>query len=329
MSHPPRFTEPPPGFPKPNELCPQNVSSFSSPPPLPPETYSIPAQYLPLIPPVYESNKHPSYPPNSFPYSANPPSVSSTYSSGARPYSHPPPPGTTPYNTPPPMINHLSSPIAPYSRPPPPPSKISYSNPPGTVHSFSHEHSTSRPPNYYHYPPSHSHAYAPVLHAHHPSSYTRPPPPIYPPYTAIGNTIPPKPQTNVSIPKDHSFRYPHSSFTNSRKTNHNSVERSQLLEKWCKNYCETSEEIAKKLSELANEEKECWVRSSPADVYYKRLNANAVEATPRLEALCKVFDEELIQRAAKIREKQPQFVLPTPKRKHRVCKHKCKNLLRN
>lgn len=96
-----------------------------------------------------------------------------------------------------------------------------------------------------------------------------------------------------------------------------------LLEKWRKNYCETSEEITKKLLEMANEvEETTWIRSSPAEIYYKKGNDSIVEATPRLEALCKLFDEELLQRGKRIRATNPPYQPPDRKRRMRACKHK-------
>jgi ribonuclease-3 len=101
-------------------------------------------------------------------------------------------------------------------------------------------------------------------------------------------------------------------------------ERSKILEKWRMNYCETSEQIAKKLQELANDEEQVsWIRSSPADNYYNRVKDNVVEASPRLDALCKLFDEELLQRAKKIKDSLPPYKPPDRRRKIRVCKHKC------
>lgn len=101
-------------------------------------------------------------------------------------------------------------------------------------------------------------------------------------------------------------------------------ERERLLEKWRKNYCETSEQIAKKLQELADDDEQVsWIRSSPADIYYNRVKDNTVEATPRLDALCKLFDEELQQRADKIKSNLPPYKPPDRRRRIRVCKHKC------
>lgn len=103
------------------------------------------------------------------------------------------------------------------------------------------------------------------------------------------------------------------------------TERDLLLKKWRSNYCETSEHIAKRLVQLANvEEKDCWVRSSPADLYYKRDTAtNEMVSTPRLDSLCECF-ESLVKRGEKARASQPCLEKPQPKRRHRVCMHKCK-----
>ncbi|XP_052871249.1 ribonuclease 3-like, partial [Anopheles cruzii] len=59
--------------------------------------------------------------------------------------------------------------------------------------------------------------------------------------------------------------------------------------------------------------------SSPADLYYRRVSEREVESTPRLDVLCALFDEELIQRAARIRTPQSEPERPkglSPKRCH-------------
>ncbi|XP_059611847.1 ribonuclease 3 [Phlebotomus argentipes] len=101
------------------------------------------------------------------------------------------------------------------------------------------------------------------------------------------------------------------------------TERELLLAKWRRNYCETSEDITRKLAELADDkEKEHWIRSSPADVYYKRVSENVVEGTTRLDALCSLFEVELVQRAEKIKDSQTPYNPPPRKRKTRFCRHK-------
>jgi ribonuclease III len=96
--------------------------------------------------------------------------------------------------------------------------------------------------------------------------------------------------------------------------------------KWRKNYCETSEQISKKLQEMANDEEQAsWIRASPADIYYRRANGNVVESTPRLDALCSLFDEELLKRADKTRATQAPYNAPARRRTIRVCRHKSKS----
>ncbi|XP_052871222.1 ribonuclease 3-like, partial [Anopheles cruzii] len=59
--------------------------------------------------------------------------------------------------------------------------------------------------------------------------------------------------------------------------------------------------------------------SSPADLYYRRVSEREVESTPRLDVLCALFEEELIQRAARIRTAQSEPERPkglSPKRCH-------------
>ena len=99
------------------------------------------------------------------------------------------------------------------------------------------------------------------------------------------------------------------------------TERDRVLAKWRKNYCETPDEIQLKLDELANnEEKKVWIRSSPADVYYKRLKDNEVESTSRLDAVCNLFAKELLTRGEKAKAQQQPYVPPF--RKRRICRHK-------
>lgn len=100
-------------------------------------------------------------------------------------------------------------------------------------------------------------------------------------------------------------------------------EREAILSKWRKNFCETPEDIRKKLAELTNdEEKTSWVRSSPADLFYRRISDKVVEGTPRLDALCALFDEELIRRSDRVRAKQAPYQPPPRKHKVRICRHK-------
>ncbi|XP_053693070.1 ribonuclease 3 [Sabethes cyaneus] len=100
-------------------------------------------------------------------------------------------------------------------------------------------------------------------------------------------------------------------------------EREAILSKWRKNFCETPEDIRRKLAELTtNEEKSTWVRSSPADLYYRRVSDKVVEGTPRLDALCVLFERELLTRAERARAKQTPYQPPPRKHKIRVCRHK-------
>lgn len=111
----------------------------------------------------------------------------------------------------------------------------------------------------------------------------------------------------------------------SRPSKDPQTERERLLVKWRKNYCETSEQISKKLQEMANDEVQVsWIRSSPADIYYKRVKDTVVESMPRLDSLCTLFDEELLKRAEKAKTKQAPYSAPQRRRKIRACRHKCK-----
>ncbi|XP_058450699.1 ribonuclease 3 [Malaya genurostris] len=100
-------------------------------------------------------------------------------------------------------------------------------------------------------------------------------------------------------------------------------EREAILSKWRKNFCETPEDIRRKLAELTNnDEKSSWVRSSPADLHYRRVSDKIVEGTPRLDALCVLFERELMLRADRARSEQTPYQPPPRKHKARVCHHK-------
>uniref|UniRef100_A0A1B0BUH8 Ribonuclease 3 n=1 Tax=Glossina palpalis gambiensis TaxID=67801 RepID=A0A1B0BUH8_9MUSC len=104
------------------------------------------------------------------------------------------------------------------------------------------------------------------------------------------------------------------------------TERERLLKTWRSNYCETPEEIQRKLNELAELDEhssEIWIRYSPAEPYYRKTETlYSVTATPRLQELCKIFDEALIQRASRIRNALPPYKPPNRKPRRRLCKHK-------
>ncbi|TMW43491.1 hypothetical protein DOY81_011430 [Sarcophaga bullata] len=104
------------------------------------------------------------------------------------------------------------------------------------------------------------------------------------------------------------------------------TERDRLLRTWRSNYCETSEEIQRKMEELAEMDDDCrevWVRSSPADPYYKRTNnVREVEGTTRLELLCELFEEKLLKRSEIIKETLPPYKSSPRQTRRRVCKHK-------
>lgn len=113
-----------------------------------------------------------------------------------------------------------------------------------------------------------------------------------------------------------------------RSSNGPQTEREKLLAKWRKNFCETSEQISKKLQELANDEEPVsWIRASPADIHYKRVKDSVVESTPRHDALCTLFDEELLKRAERTKAKQAPYNAPVRRRHIRACRHKSKNLI--
>lgn len=102
-------------------------------------------------------------------------------------------------------------------------------------------------------------------------------------------------------------------------------EREELLSKWRSNFCEHFDDITRKLAELdPDNEKAFWIRSSPADIYYNRTSDTEMQASPRLVTLCTLFEKELVNRGEQIRSKQVPYVQPPRRRKHKICRHKCK-----
>lgn len=130
----------------------------------------------------------------------------------------------------------------------------------------------------------------------------------------------------LSMPRLTDNEANHSAEKSSTADGKEPTERARILEKWCSNFCETSEDITRKLEELAvGNEKECWIRSSPADLFYKRTSVNEIEGTPRLEALCTLFKTELVDRGARARQSMPLVEEKPKKRRQRVCRHKSMN----
>ncbi|XP_030560531.1 ribonuclease 3 [Drosophila novamexicana] len=106
------------------------------------------------------------------------------------------------------------------------------------------------------------------------------------------------------------------------------TERDRLLRQWCSNYCEKPEDYIKKMNALNEAEvpAESWVRSSPAELYYERTKTeHEVKAKTRLHKLCALFDDELLQRADRVRQTLPVYVPPARKTRRRACKHKHKS----
>lgn len=121
-------------------------------------------------------------------------------------------------------------------------------------------------------------------------------------------------------------RSSHSASTNSstnesrHRENIKKTERQQLLEKWRKDFCTTGEDMKRKLEEL-EDEVVSWIRSSPADIYYSRVQDKIVKSTTRLDTLCNLF-ENLIERSEKVRSEQiPYNASNMRKKKVRPCRH--------
>lgn len=131
-----------------------------------------------------------------------------------------------------------------------------------------------------------------------------------------------RPSSSRNSPKRDSRRSREPSRHTAKSPKEPQTERERLLVKFRKNYCETSEQISRKLLEMGqNEEQASWIRSSPADIHYKRAK-DVIESTPRLDALCTLFDEELLKRAEKKKSAQAPYNAPNRRRNVRVCRHK-------
>lgn len=313
MNYQQHFRQPPPGF-----LPDQQTAPYSN---TMPTQYRMPPYRVP--PPVAGTSSMVartdfSTPPPVPIYSAPPPNYSTN---NYRPdYSIPPNYQTQPLQNYYPTIQQHQSHI-PYTRQPPPPSP--------------RPHGTYTPP-----PPG---TFTPPLPPPPGTSYNVPPPQIPPAYRR--NTPAPikhglnrntySSSSDAQLAGSSGLRNKylssqHTSRNNDRRdrdkqsSSVTNSEREELLSKWRSNFCEHYDDITRKLAELENhEEKEVWIRSSPSDIYYTRSEGNIVESTARLNALCKFFEEELVNRTAKIRETQAPYTTPPRKRKHKVCRHKC------
>lgn len=81
-----------------------------------------------------------------------------------------------------------------------------------------------------------------------------------------------------------------------------------------RNYCATSKDMERRLSELSaigsegilENEKKIWTRTAPADLYYVRdeNDLKVMRSTSKLQELCATFKQLLIDRAAAARELQ-------------------------
>ncbi|KAI4457702.1 ribonuclease iii [Holotrichia oblita] len=117
-----------------------------------------------------------------------------------------------------------------------------------------------------------------------------------------------------------------------KKNSSATSEREILLSKWRKNYCATREEVTRKMEELNSDsdedilekEKKIWTRTTPADLYYQRDEANPklIKGTERLFKICETFKEELVLRTKKVNATKPHYEPPPRKNRARICKHK-------
>ncbi|BES89263.1 ribonuclease III [Nesidiocoris tenuis] len=129
--------------------------------------------------------------------------------------------------------------------------------------------------------------------------------------------------------------------TNSRSSSVSSVEsssgvqsrskREEFLDRWRMNNCASSTEASDQLEELSKmtpediieKEKHFWTRTAPADLYYVRSedNPKVQKGTEKLLNLCDKFQNELVKRAARAKEANPEYVMPP--RKGKIRHHKC------
>lgn len=78
--------------------------------------------------------------------------------------------------------------------------------------------------------------------------------------------------------------------------------------------------------DILEKEKKIWTRTTPADLYYQRDEANpkVIKGTERLLKICETFKEELVLRTKKINATKPIYEPPPRKNRARICKHKSK-----
>lgn len=318
MSYQPNFLHPPPGFVPITSTQPSSMLYTSTPYPAPPPIFPPASMGLPgffshpppapgftVPPPHQQFPQRPAYSTTNYKaeHSAPPPNY----------YQHPPPQNrvqTPSTQTRPSRTSRFNQP--PYVNVNAPPPPVLFNKPPPTRHSqeqqpfryrqsSSERHSSSRssmPPT-----SDRSRSYMPSKSSNERSRSTTP---------STSNAI-----------SAYSSR-------NRRERDNNTQsgtvsEREELLSKWRSNFCEHFDDITRKLAELdPDNEKAFWIRSSPADVYYNRSSDTEMQATPRLVTLCTLFEKELVKRGEEIRSKQIPYVQPPRRRKHKVCRHKCK-----
>lgn len=140
-----------------------------------------------------------------------------------------------------------------------------------------------------------------------------------------------------SSSKSVSSRYSSISKSTSRSATPSTIsrsEREEILSKWRRDYCNTSQQLSQKLEELASvdlgdaleQEKKVWTRSTPAELFYARdeEDLKLVKATTKLRELCIHFEEQLLTRTQKANAVKPKYEPPPRKNRARLCKHKSK-----
>lgn len=324
---------PPPGFQSRPIRCQPPAQRYSIPPPPGFQQY----------PPPYIHSSNYSKPPLTFPYSKPPPQPSEKLAAQSITLSQPaipgcsttitiipkipPPPG---FSSPPdkkmikPELNtevkkELSDASTIYDFPPP-----SFNIPPPSIVNFNFFVPPPLPPPSSSNHPGNYSSYTPYSYTSNPPTNIHQPPPTVYKTSNKSNAASTFSSSNRSNYGDKQTRA-ESSASSSRSIDSNQQlsERDKLLYEWRRNYCETSDNIARKLAELENqEEKEYWIRSSPADTYYTRNNDNMI-ATPKLDALCTLFEQELIKRGEQTRSEQTPYE-PVSQKKHKHKFHHCR-----
>ncbi|XP_017868629.1 PREDICTED: ribonuclease 3 [Drosophila arizonae] len=292
---------------------PQNVPTQPPPPPPPAEAIELPPTGQPV------NIEAP--PPANFDYAQQPWSMNDAYNSQGSSMNY---------------GKYDATAYAPYAAAPPPPPTYAANAAPYYYGNYGYPESYAAPPSNYGAKPSssgydsrsdyrqgnYSYNYRPPSHNYYSNNY---------PKNYGGYNYNNRYEQRYYNPRQSyhaNQRIPKSMPNEAATTPKMETERDRLLRQWCSNYCEKPEDYIKKMNALIEAEApaESWVRSSPAELYYERTKTeHEVRAKPRLHKRCELFQQQLIERAERVRKTLPVYVPPARKTRRRACNHKHKS----